>query len=129
MILTRKFLPFFAIIMMLRESSANQICKEHRKRFNIFQLVEIHEALSQWNSVLPFILLNESDDVMKNNGYCHGEFNYLGPIGPKCAKEWVSYGTGDEEKRVCGEFQLYHHQHKAALDAGRPRETKKVCCL
>ena len=84
---------------MLRESLANnQICEEHRKRFNISQLVDTREALSQWKSVLPFILENESDEVMKNNGVRHGEFNYLGPIGPKCAKEWVSYGTGDEDR-------------------------------
>ena len=33
--------------------------------------------------------------------YWHGRFNLVGPVGPKC-RNIESFGTGDEEKRVCG---------------------------
>lgn len=101
----------------LVKSSANKICEEHRSRFNISQLGTVREALSQWNSILPFILEMESDEVQKCGQFSgevrHREFNYLGPVGPTCASDWVSFGNGDEEKRVCGGLQLYGDHHKA----------------
>ena len=126
-----QFLPIF-LINMLVVSSASQICEKHRKRFDVSQLAAVREALFQWNSILPFILENELDGIMKvdgNNGNRHREFNYLGPIGPTCTSEWVSYGSGDEEKRVCGELQLHHHYHhvnKAALVEGHRESNKCV---
>jgi hypothetical protein len=111
---------------VLVESS---ICEEHQNRFNISQLETVHEALSQWNSILPFILERESDEVANNKGNRHREFNYLGPIGPTCASEWVSYGTGDEEKRVCGGLQLYRHQHNKAMTIEGRTESKSKNCI
>jgi hypothetical protein len=113
------------------ESSANpNVCEDHRNRFNISQLGIVREALSQWNSILPFILESESDEIMKskNEGirpFRHREFNYLGPIGPNCASEWVSYGTGDEEKKVCGSLQL----SERAIGIDGKKESKKMCRL
>lgn len=52
----------------------------------------------------------------------HHEFNYLGPIGPTCASKWESFGTGDEEKRVCGGLQQLNN--KVVTKEGK-NETKK----
>eukprot|EP01036_Dinobryon_divergens_P022609 gene22609-30881_t len=123
------FYIIIAIILVFVDSSQNRtLCEKHRNRFNISQLETVHEALSQWSSILPFILERESDEVAKNEGVRHREFNYLGPIGPTCASEWVSYGTGDEEKRVCGGLQLHRHQHGKAI-AIEGRKESKSCIV
>ena len=110
---------FFVIfLVVLVEISANQLCSEHRNRFNISQLGAVREALTQWNSILPFLLGKESQATLKDEEFKHRFFNYMGPIGPLCASEWVSYGTGDDEKRVCGALQL--HQHRPSKRASLP---------
>jgi len=88
------------------------LCMDHRKRFNLTELETVHRAIMEWHQILPFLLSEEKAEVydMKRDGYSSGqgrshEFNYLGPIGPNCLTPWNSYGTADDEKRVCGTLQ------------------------
>ena len=62
------FYIIIAIILVFVDSSQNPtLCEKHRNRFNISQLETVHEALSQWSSILPFILERESDEVAKSS--------------------------------------------------------------
>ena len=98
-----------AIVFIQCSKDSENLCMEYSKRFNLTELEAVNTAITEWHQILPFLLSKEKADVydMKRDGYSRGqrrghEFNYLGPIGPTCLTPWNSYGTGDEEKRICG---------------------------
>ena len=98
-----------AIVFIQCSKDSENLCMEYSKRFNLTELEAVNTAITEWHQILPFLLSKEKAYVydMKRDGYSRGqrrghEFNYLGPIGPTCLTPWNSYGTGDEEKRICG---------------------------